>query len=393
MPERVYLDWNATAPLAPAARDAVAAAAAELAETGRNPSSQHQEGRRARAMLEDARRRVAAAAGAEPEELVFTSGATEAANAVFAQGWDAVVVSAIEHDCVLAASERAAEAGAKRIVAPATPAGVCDLAALEKALAEIEGRALVAVMAANNETGALQPVAEAVRLARSAGAATLIDAAQAFGKVAFDFHGLGADFSILSGHKIGAPAGIGGLLIRSGRDFRSLLAGGGQETRRRAGTENLIGAIGFAAAAETIDAGAWAETAPLRDRLESALHSRAPDLVFFGQGIDRLPATSCFAAPGWRAETQLMQLDLAGFAVSAGSACSSGKLAASHVLSAMGADAGRAESAIRVSFGPEMTEEALERFAAAYLRLHARAAARRKPDNGAPADLKSLVED
>lgn len=376
MSERLYLDWNASAPLAPAAAEAMAEALPRAVASGLNPSSQHQDGRRARAMLEDARRRIAARAGLEPQGLVFTAGATEAANWVFAQAWDAVIVSAIEHDCVLGAAERANVGGVERIVAPVTRDGVIDLCALEAALRGSRGRVLVAAMRANNETGALQPTAEVVRIAHAAGASVLIDAAQAFGKIDFDFTALGADYAILSGHKIGGPTGVGALLIRAGVETRPLLAGGGQEQRRRAGTENLLGAVGFAAAAAVAEPARWAGAAERRDRLEGRLHTGAKGLVFFAQRIDRLAATSCFAAPGWRAETQLMQLDLAGFSVSAGSACSSGKMAASHVLGAMGADVETAASAIRVSFGPETSVEALDRFAETYLALWARAKAR-----------------
>lgn len=377
MPERHYFDWNATAPLAPAARAAADAAAEAATGVGLNPSSPHLEGRRARAMLEDARRRLAARVGAEPSELVFTSGATEAANMVFAQPWDHVIISALEHECVRAAAERAAAAGAALRIAPALPDGVVDLTALEAALRGLAGRTLVAIMAANNETGALQPAKAATALARAAGAATAVDAAQAFGKTDFDFGDLGADFAFLSGHKIGAPAGVGAALIRTGREAPRLILGGGQEQRRRAGTENLLGAVAFAAAADAVDPSEWRAAEPLRNRLEARLKSEAPHLVFFAETIDRLATTSCFAAPGWRAETQLMQLDLAGYAVSAGSACSSGKLSASHVLTAMGADAATAACAIRVSFGPNTAPEAVDGFAEAYLRLYDRACAKR----------------
>ena len=345
--------------------------------TGLNPSSQHADGREARRLLERARRQVAAAAGTNPEQLVFTGSATEAANWVLGLGWDAIILSSIEHDCVRAAANRAERAGTAVRSVKVDASGRLDLEALENALADADGeRTLVALMVANNETGALQPVEQAVEIARCAGASILLDAAQALGKTNFDFGALQPDYAFLSGHKIGGPTGIGALLIRPGLDPAPLIVGGGQETRRRAGTENLLGAIGFGAAAAAFDRETWRNAAPLRDRLEKRLDSGADGLVFFAQGINRLPTTSCVGARGWRAETQLMQLDLAGFAVSAGSACSSGKLAASHVLSAMGADEELAACSIRISFGPDTSEEELQRFADAYLRLWARAAGR-----------------
>ena len=354
----------------------MADALAALDGVGLNPSSQHAEGRRARGMIETARLAVATAAGADRESAIFMSGATEAANAVLAQGWDEVLLSSIEHDCVRAAAERS---GATLVELPVATTGTLDWPAFEAAIATPRrGRRLVAVMAANNETGALQPVADVCARARETGAATLIDAAQALGKTGFAFDALGADFALLSGHKIGGPAGVGALLVRPGVDFQAALIGGGQEGRRRAGTENLIGVVGFGAAASAIDRDAWAASAAARDAFEARLRNRLNDLVFFAEDVHRLPNTSCVATPHWRAEMQLMQLDLAGVAVSAGSACSSGKLAASHVLRAMGADDALAGAAIRVSFGPGAAEEDGLEAASAYAALAEKQRARQR---------------
>lgn len=353
--------------------------ASEAGVTGWNPSSQHSEGRAARARLEAARREIAAAAGAAPGSVVLTSGATEGANTVLraaarpdggAEPWDVLLISAIEHDCVRGAAAAAAEAGARLAEIPANADGLVEPAAVAAALAAHPGRRrLVAVMAANNETGVIQPVEEIVRLAREAGAQSLVDSAQAFGKIPYAFDALGADFALLSGHKIGGPAGTGAILVREGAALAPALLGGGQELRRRAGTENLIGIVGFAAAAASVDPDSWTAAASARDRFENLLKFAAQGLVFFGDEVHRLPNTSCVAATDWRAERQLMGLDLAGFAVSAGSACSSGKMAASHVLLAMGADPDLAASAIRVSFGPDASAGDAEALAASWLEL------------------------
>ncbi len=369
----VYLDWNATAPLRPEALAAMMEAAGGAEAAGANPSSQHGFGRAARGRLETARRQVAEAIGAEPDQTMFCSGATEAANLVLRQPWTRILYAATEHDCVRAPAA-ASGVGAPL---PVDGSGVLRLDALEAALAEAalaEASApetLVAVQVANNETGARQPIEEVARVARRHEARLLLDAAQALGKIPFDFAESGADFALFSGHKIGGPSGVGALAIGAGRALAPMLLGGGQELRRRSGTENLLGAIGFGAAAAGLSARsrAWAETAALRDGLEMRLKNEAPGLVFFADAISRLPNTSCFAAPGWRAETQLMRLDLAGYAVSAGSACSSGKMASSHVIEAMGFDAEHARSAIRVSLGPETTEAEVDGFAQAFAGL------------------------
>jgi cysteine desulfurase len=352
-----YLDHNATTPVRPAAAAAVAAALARIG----NPSSVHAAGRAARRELERARERVAALVGAAPEEIVFTSGGTEANNlALRGTGRRTVVVSAIEHDSVLNAVE-----GAR--VVPATPSGVVDLRALAATMPE---GALVSLMLANNETGVIQPVAEAAALVHARGGLLHVDAVQAAGKIPVDMRALGADLMTLSAHKLGGPQGVGALVART--DVAAQLRGGGQERGRRAGTENLPGIAGFGAAAA--EPGDYGRLAALRDAVEEAL---AGEAVFFGREAPRLSTTTCLALPGVPAETQVIALDLAGVMVSAGAACSSGKVRPSHVLGAMGVGAELAASAIRVSFGWTSTEADVEAFLGAWRQMRDRAALRR----------------
>jgi cysteine desulfurase len=367
-----YLDYNATAPVRPAAAAAVAAAL----EAAGNASSVHAPGRAARRRIEDARERVAALVGAAPANVVFTSGGTEA-NALALTGSDAtrLLVSAVEHDSVLRNAP-----GATPI--PVDRNGVVDLAALDRLLAEPRGETcLVSLMLANNETGVIQPVAEAAAIARAHGARMHCDAVQAAGKIAVDIAVLGVDMLTLSAHKIGGPQGVGALVLRDGMTLAPLLKGGGQERGRRAGTENLPGIAGFGAAAAAaladLAAGAPARIAALRDGLEAALAAPAAiqGAVIHGAGAARLPNTSCIGLPGRSAETQVMALDLAGVAVSSGAACSSGKVRASHVLGAMGLSAADAGCAIRVSFGWASTQDDVDRFVAAWGALAARGVA------------------
>ncbi|HTG18665.1 MAG TPA: cysteine desulfurase family protein, partial [Reyranella sp.] len=309
-----YLDHNATSPLRPAAFDAMV----EALRTGGNPSSVHRSGRAARSRVDGARRQVAALLGALPAEIVFTSGGTEANNmAIDGSGRKRVLVSSVEHDSVL-------KAAANVEVIPVDAEGVINLGALEQMLALSGEPALVSVMFANNETGVLQPIADVVRLARQAGALVHCDAVQAAGKVRVDLHGLGVDYLSLSAHKLGGPTGVGALTIRSDAPFAPDRRGGRQESNRRAGTENVAGIAGFGAAAEASRDGLAVEG--LRDRLERALLAIAPDARVFGAGASRLGNTSCVSMPGVKAETQVMALDLAGVCVSAGAACSSGKV-------------------------------------------------------------------
>jgi cysteine desulfurase len=359
----VYLDYNATTPVRPA----VAAAMAEALAAVGNPSSVHGFGRAARARLEAAREQVAALVGARPAQVVFTSGGTEANDlALTGAGRERVLVTAIEHDSVLKAT--AAE------TIPVERSGLLDLAVLERMLAARREPALVAVMLANNETGVIQPVAEAACLVHGHGALLHCDAVQATGKIAVDFNALGADLMTLSAHKLGGPAGVGALVIADHVNLAARQRGGGQERGRRAGTENLAGIVGFGVAAEIAAAelGAMAGLAGLRDDLERRALVAKPGAFVFGREARRLANTSCIALPGVSSELQVMALDLAGVAVSAGSACSSGKVQPSHVLRAMGADAATAGSAIRVSLGWQSTAEDVERFLEAWCALAAR---------------------
>lgn len=364
----VYLDYNATAPCRPAAADALARAL----EAGGNPSSVHAVGRAARATLEAARRAVAALAGAGPEEVLFTSGATEADNlALRATGAEQVAVSAVEHDAVLSARPDGE-------LAPVDGAGRLDLQALRDLLGTEASGTLVSLMAVNNETGVIQPIQEASEIVHAAGARLHVDAAQAAGRIDLAPIWAAADYLSLSAHKLGGPPGVGALLIREGAPFTPQSHGGGQERRRRAGTENLPGIAGFGAAAEALTAD-WREEAAriaaLRDALEAAVRRIAPRAMIAGEGAPRVCNTSAIALPGLAAEKQVMALDLAGIAVSAGSACSSGKVTKSHVLSAMGWPDDLAGSSIRVSLGWATTEDDVARFLDAYERLAAKAEA------------------
>ncbi len=362
-----YLDANATTPVLP---EVAAAVTAELARFG-NPSSVHAAGRRARAAVEDAREAVAALVNARAQDVVFTSGGTEA-NALALRGMTSseVIASAVEHASVLA------HVRAANLIA-VDGDGVIDLAALEKALAGKTAPVLVAVMLANNETGVVQPIAQVVALAQKYGAKVHCDAVQAPGKIAVDLHALGVDSVSLSAHKFGGLKGVGAFVLRPGLGLAADLPGGGQERRRRAGTENVPGIIGFGVAARA--AAKLSEDAPrqaiLRARLEDAVRAAAPRARVIGGGVTRLANTSCIVLPGVSSETQVMRLDLAGVAVSAGSACSSGKIAPSHVLLAMGVPPEEAKSAIRVSLGWNSTENDVERFLAAWRPLAAGAAA------------------
>jgi cysteine desulfurase len=360
-----YLDWNATAPLRPEA----AAAMAEVLGRCGNPSSVHRFGRDARRALEAARAQVAALIGAPAAAIVFTSGGTEA-NQLALRGIAGrrLLVSAIEHDSVRDA--------APANVVPVTAQGVLDLEALERMLAADPRPALVSLMLANNETGVIQPVNEAARIAHSHGALLHCDAVQAAGKLPLDMGRLGADLVTLSAHKLGGPQGVGALAVAPELPLTALQTGGGQERGRRAGTENLPGIVGFgaacAAAAGALDA--YAAVARLRDDAQQRLLAVAPEACVHGAAAPRLPNTLCLAMPGIPAATQVMALDLAGVMVSAGSACSSGKLRRSHVLDAMGVPAAEAESAIRISLGWSTTPADIGELVEAWAALYARRA-------------------
>jgi cysteine desulfurase len=382
---RTYLDFNATAPLRLEARAAMIAA---LDCVG-NASSVHYEGREARALAEAARRDVAALAGVSAGGVVFTSGGTEAANLALApalrigrerRNFDLLLASAGEHPCVLQGYRFPPE---QMITLPLEPSGRVDLAALDEALAENAGkRPLLALQAANNETGVIQPVAEASAKVRAAGGAAVCDAVQAFGRVPCTGKRLGADVLVLSAHKIGGPKGAGALAFADENDHIEdvLVRGGGQERGQRAGTENVAAIAGFGAAAETAARSREAEaenTKRLRDQLEEAVLRIAPAAVIFGSRVERLPNTSALAVPGVSAETLLMMLDLDGVAVSSGSACSSGKVGKSHVLAAMGVNPALASGAIRVSFGWSSNEADVEHFAGAFAKAVERIQRRR----------------
>jgi len=363
MEHAVYLDHNATTPVRPEAAEAVAGA---LVLTG-NPSSVHRHGRMARRLVEDARERVAALVGAGVAEVVFTGGGTEAnALAVRGAGRSRVLVSSIEHVSVLDAFESAEPI-------PVDGDGIVDLDALEAMLSASTVPALVSVMLANNETGVVQPVAAVAALARRYGALTHCDAVQAPGRIGVDIKELGVHMMSLSAHKIGGPTGIGALIVTDEVPLAATVRGGGQERGRRAGTENVSGIAGFAAAAEAAGAGDdTASLARLRDRLERGVRELVSATRIFGWGAPRLPNTSCFSMPGVASETQVMALDLGGVAVSAGSACSSGKVAPSHVLRAMRVEDDHAACAVRVSFGWTNVEQDVDRFLDVWGSLYAR---------------------
>jgi cysteine desulfurase len=353
-----YLDWNATAPLRPEAAVAIAAALA----LGGNPSSVHRRGRAARQLVEECRAAVAALAGAPADGIVFTSGGTEANHlAILGSGRERLLVSAVEHSSVLQAAPQA-----ERI--PVDGDGIVDLTVLRAMLDADKRAAVVSVMLANNETGVIQPVREIADIAHAGGALFHCDAVQAAGKIPLSLVETGADFLTLSAHKIGGPAGIGAL-VSAGADIAPLLRGGGQERNRRAGTENLAGIAGFAAAASACDPAEYARVRALRDRLEAAL---APAAIVIGTAAPRLPNTSAIAMPGVPAETQIIAFDLDGVMVSAGAACSSGKVGPSHVLAAMRIAPDIADATIRVSLGWSTTEAEIAHFIDAWTALRRR---------------------
>lgn len=350
MKNRVYLDWNASAPLRPEAYEATVHA---LSVAG-NPSSVHAEGRAARGIVEKARSQVAALAGCKPGEVIFTSGATEAASLLrHLPRTSAVCVEETAHDCLWAHH------------------------VLTGAQDNHEGSGHVyAAGLANSETGVISEIHANKDGRYEYGAiqcdSLFLDVVQAIGRIPWSFHWSGATAAIVSAHKLGGPRGVGALLLKDGTDIEAILQGGGQELGRRSGTENVAGIAGFGAACEAaardLDAGLWAEVEKLRNILDSSLASAAKETILVGNDRLRLPNTSCFATPGWKGETQVMQMDLAGFAVSSGSACSSGKVKVPRVLNAMGLDNRTAEGALRVSLGPTTTEDEVLRFVDAWLK-------------------------
>ena len=346
MSGRSYLDWNASAPLRAEARAAVCAA---LDLTG-NPSSVHQEGRAARAVIERARGQIAEALGAQGADIIFTSGATEAAAlAVEGRG---LTGGDVEHDAVAAwidASLPVERSGKVRVADP------------QRSVLQL----------ANSETGVVQELPQGIAVS---------DFTQAFGKIPVAFDWSGAEMALVSAHKLGGPKGVGALILRRGTELAARIRGGGQEMGRRSGTENLAGIAGFGAAAEAaardLADGVWERVAELRDLLEKALENAERETIFVGKEGARLPNTLCIATAGWKGETQVMQMDLAGFAVSAGSACSSGKIRTNRVLRAMGYDEETAAGALRVSIGPATGKEEILRFAESWTAQRARHRAR-----------------
>ena len=334
---RVYLDHNATTLLRPEARAAMIAAM----DICGNPSSVHGEGRAAKALVEKARAQVSAAFGADGADVVFTSGSTEGAS--LACGDQELQGAPIEHDAVKAWISGDLPVDESGAVSVANPQGT-------------------ALQLANSETGILQTLPQGL---------AVTDATQAFGKLPIAFNWLGATKALISAHKLGGPKGVGAVILKRGTEMATQIKGGGQEMGRRCGTENVIGIAGFGAASEAaardLENGVWERVEFLRNLLEQAIVAGAPDTILVGKTESRLPNTSCFATPGWKSETQVMQMDLAGFAVSAGSACSSGKVRASAVLTAMGYDEITAQSAIRVSLSPETSESDVLRFADTWL--------------------------
>jgi cysteine desulfurase len=367
MIQRSYLDYNATAPLRPEVR----AAMVEALGLDGNPSSVHAEGRAARSAIETARAQVAGLVGAKPENVIFTSGGTEAnALALAARTGEAwhCYVSAAEHPSVLGGGRFYRETTTEF---PIDSDGIARLAVLADELAKhhLGGwRPFVSLMAANNETGAIQPVAEAAEIVHSAGGVLHSDAVQAPGRIAVDIASMGADMLSLSAHKLGGPKGVGALVLADGASVEPLIKGGGQERRRRAGTENVAGIVGFGVAAELAcsDLAQAGEIAALRDALEAGVRAVAPGAVVVSASVPRLPNTTCLAVPGAKAETLVIGLDLEGVAVSSGSACSSGKVEASHVLRAMGVAPELAQGAIRVSLGFASDSSDIERFLRAF---------------------------
>ncbi|GAB4524995.1 MAG: cysteine desulfurase family protein [Amphiplicatus sp.] len=377
---RHYLDYNATTPVRPEVVEAVADAMRAVG----NSSSVHEEGRRALGLVEEAREKLRRLVNAPQNGVIFTSGGTEAIHyalhgAARAGRAKRVFVSAIEHAAV---SANAASAGVPVETIPARPSGVVDLDWLEDRLkdddAAREGGFLVCVMLANNETGVIQPVEEAARIAHERGGLLFVDAAQAAGKIPVNFVMSGADMMAVTGHKFGGPIGVGALIVQPNLALEPVMRGGGHELNRRAGTHNVPAIVGLGVACElAADSLAKAPAiAALRDRMQQA--AEAAGAVVWGKTEERLPGTLSLSAPGFASETQLMAMDLAGIAISSGSACSSGKARPSHVLAAMGASEAEARASIRVSIGWATTEEDAEAFIrewpAAYQRAKARAA-------------------
>ncbi len=378
-PPRLYLDWNATSPMHPAAREAIMRAV----DVFGNPNSVHGEGRAARAAIEGARRKIAVLTGADPANVIFTSGATEAANMVltpdFSMGRTPLKLGHLYHSAVehLAVREGGRFPKDKTTEIPVTEAGTVDLTALAALLDahdKTSGLPMVAIMFVNNETGIVQPVEEAGRIVRAHGGLFVVDAVQAAGRLPIEIERIGADFMIISSHKIGGPKGAGALVARGEALMpKALIRGGGQEKGHRSGTQNSLALIGFGAAAEAVLQNFEernAAIAVLRDRLEEGMRVAAADVIIHGAGGPRVANTIFFTLPCMKAETGQIAFDLEGVALSAGSACSSGRVGESHVLTAMGRDPKL--GALRISLGFSTTDEDIDRAIAAFAKIASR---------------------
>ena len=358
MAQRIYLDYNATAPIRPEVIELMC----EIMDTVGNASSVHEPGRQARQRVETARQQVAELVSASAKNIIFTGSGTEADNLAL-RGFlpRHLIVSGIEHGAILAP---ALLLDPYATIIEIGPQGQLDLASLEAALNASTEPALVSLMLANNETGIIQPVAEASEIAHGHDALVHCDGIQGAGKILVDIDQLGVDLLSLSGHKIGGPQGVGALVMREDRSVLAQMVGGGQEMGRRSGTENVAGIAGFGEAARLAasELEQFAELTTMRNRMEEQLAEVAPSRKVIGSDVPRLPNTSCVTMPGVRSDTQVIALDLAGISVSAGSACSSGKVSASHVLEAMGMELDEAMTAIRISLGRSTTEDEINRF-------------------------------
>ena len=359
MTQRLYLDHNATTPLLPSVKEAMMAAM----DLHGNPSSIHKEGRKIRQMIEESREKIATFFNVKSARVVFTSGATESNNHVLKGFAGPVIISAIEHDSV-----RQPRTDAR--ICNVTQHGVLDLNHLEDLLKESSEPTLVSVMLANNQTGVIQPIAEIIKITQSHGGISHSDCVQGVGKLNLDWGTLKPHYLSFSGHKIGAPQGVGALIIDENRPISALIKGGGQERSWRSGTENFLGIMGLGIAIEAAKKQDWTRVKALRDILESTLLSRYPEIEIFGYESQRLPNTTSLRMPGFKNDLQVMLFDLKGIAVSAEAACSSGKVKSSHVLKAMGIQESSRNENIRVSLGLETTQQDIERFIATWEEIY-----------------------
>ncbi|MEH6403710.1 MAG: cysteine desulfurase family protein [Sneathiella sp.] len=366
MKNSIYLDYNATAPIRPEVIELMGSVMTD----GGNPSSVHGSGRRALSVMEKARSQIGLTVNSKPQEVIFTSGGTESNNLALKAFADRpLMVSQAEHDSVLATALTQ-----DVLYFPILENGIVDIEAFSKQLGECAKPPLVSLMLGNNETGVIQPIKEIADLVHDMGGLIHTDAIQALGKIPVDFRSLGVDMMSLSAHKIGGPQGMGALILREGLAMQSVQKGGGQEKGRRGGTENVAGIAGFGLSASLAGANldTYKEIEILRDEMESFILAASPGSLVYGKGVQRLPNTSCLSMPGVGSELQVMNFDLADIAVSAGSACSSGKVKASHVLTAMGASGTQASEAIRISLGWLTTKAELDKFIQTWEQLYKR---------------------